>query len=81
VISLLNCLGKVSEQILAKRLSYLAETTHLLHPTQIGGRFKKSAIDACLLLTDCVQSSKLKKHTTTALFLDIKGAFDHVSRG
>ena len=34
VISLLNCLGKVSERILAQRLSYLAETTTLLHPTQ-----------------------------------------------
>ena len=32
VISLLNCLGKVSERILARRLSYLAKTTYLLHP-------------------------------------------------
>ncbi|TVY22095.1 hypothetical protein LHYA1_G009201 [Lachnellula hyalina] len=33
-ISLLNCLGKVSERILAKRLAYLAETTpNLLHPS------------------------------------------------
>ena len=31
VISLLNCLGKVSKRILAKRLSYLAETTTLLY--------------------------------------------------
>ena len=38
VISLLNCLGKVSERILAQRLGYLAETTTLLHPTQIGGQ-------------------------------------------
>ena len=33
VISLLNCLGKISEQILAQRLGYLAETTELLYPT------------------------------------------------
>ena len=33
VISLLNCLGKVSERILAQRLSYIAETTTLLYPT------------------------------------------------
>jgi len=31
VILLLNCLGKVSERILARRLSYLAETTTLLY--------------------------------------------------
>lgn len=34
-----------------------------------------------MLLTDYIEKSKLKKHTTTALFLDIKGAFDHVARG
>ena len=40
------------ERIIAKRLGYLAETTSLLHDTQIGGRLKKSAIDAALLLVD-----------------------------
>ena len=55
VISLLNCLGKVSEYILAQRLGYLAETTPLLHHSQIGGRLKKSAINAALLLTNEVE--------------------------
>jgi len=50
VISLLNCLGKVLEKILATRLSYLAETGDLLQDSQIGGRKQKSALDACLLL-------------------------------
>jgi hypothetical protein len=58
VISLLNCLGKVSERILAKRLSYLAETTCLLHPSQIGGRLSKSAIDAALLLSNQIDENK-----------------------
>jgi ribonuclease HI len=80
VISLLNCLGKVSERILAQRLSYLAETTHLLHPTQIGGRLKKSAIDAALLLTHEVEQNHQVGLKTTTLFLDIKGAFDHVAK-
>ncbi len=57
VIALLNCLGKVLERILAQRLSYLAETTYLLYPTQIGGRLKKSAIDAALLLTYKVEQN------------------------
>ena len=80
VISLLNCLGKVSERILAKRLSYLAETTLLLDNSQIGGRLKKSAIDATLLLHSEVESNKASKLKTSALFLDVKGAFDHVSK-
>jgi hypothetical protein len=50
VISLLKCLGKAFEKILATRLSYLAETGDLLQETQIGGRKQKSALDACLLL-------------------------------
>jgi ribonuclease HI len=80
VISLLNCLGKVSERILAQRLGYLAETTPLLNPTQLGGRQKKSAIDTALLLTTEVESNKRLGRKTTALFLDIKGAFDHVAK-
>jgi hypothetical protein len=30
-ISLLNCLGKISEKIIAERLSFLAETTNILY--------------------------------------------------
>lgn len=80
VIALLNCLGKISERILAQRLGYLAETTHLLHKSQMGGRKKKSAIDAALLLTTEVERNKRANKKTSVLFMDIKGAFDHVSR-
>jgi ribonuclease HI len=80
VISLLNCLGKVLERILAKRLGALAEVTHLLHPTQIGGRSRKSAIDAGLLLLDNVQEQRRLGRQTSTVFLDIKGAFDHVAQ-
>jgi hypothetical protein len=80
VISLLNCLGKISERILAKRLGYLAETTSLLYNSQIGGRLKKSAIDTGLLLANKVQENHLKGYKISVLFLDIKGAFDHVSK-
>lgn len=80
VISLLNCLGKALERILASRLGYLAETTTLLDPSQIGGRLKKSAVDACLLLQAKVESEKAAKNKTSTLFLDVKGAFDHVSK-
>ncbi|KAI0991286.1 hypothetical protein K3495_g16901, partial [Podosphaera aphanis] len=79
VISLLNCLGKALERMLAKRLGYLAETTNLLDPSQIGGRLKKSAVDACILLQANVEAEKMARRKTTTLFLDIKGAFDHVS--
>jgi hypothetical protein len=54
VILLLNCLDKISERILAKRLSYLTETTSLLYNSQIDRRFKKLAIDIGLLLVNKV---------------------------
>ncbi len=80
VISLLNCLGKVSERILARRLSYLAKTTHLLYYTQIGGRLRKSAIDAALLLANKVEQNYQISLKTSTLFLDVKRAFDHVAK-
>jgi len=80
VIALLNCLGKVSERILAQRLSFLAETTSLLHPTQIGSRLHKSAIDAALQLVNEIQVNKKINRTTSVLLLDVKGAFDHIAK-
>ena len=50
VVSLLNCLGKVAEKIIATRLSYIAENSDLLYEDQIGGRRQKSAIDVVLSL-------------------------------
>src|SRR5271170_1342315 len=80
VISLLNCLGKTAEKIIATRLSYLAETTGLLYPEQIGGRIQKSAIDAALALTHDIELARNRGLKSSALLLDIKGAFDHVSK-
>jgi hypothetical protein len=72
-------MGKVAEKIIATRLAYLAATTDLLYNDQIGGRMQKSAIDAVISLVHDIQLAKHKKLVTSALFLDIKGAFDHVS--
>ena len=46
----------------------------------MGGRLHKSAIDAALLLQNEVETNKSYKLKTTTLFLDVKGAFDHVSK-
>ena len=75
----MNCLGKVSERILAKRLRYLAKTTSLLYLIQIGGRLKKSVVDIALVLLNEVEINKRAKRKTTTLFLDIKEAFDYIA--
>ena len=46
----------------------------------MGGRQKKSAIDAALLLVDRVQDQRQLGRKTSTFFLDVKGAFDHVSQ-
>ena len=80
IISLLNCLGKIAEKIIAQRLLFLAETTNLLYFDQIGGRKQKSAIDAAISLVSDIEINKHRKKSTSTLFLDVKGAFDHVNK-
>src|SRR5205809_5166968 len=80
VISLLNCLDKISERIIAERLSYFAETTDLLHFDQIGNRKQKSAIDAAISLLSDIEINKHDKKLTSVLFLDIKSAYDHLNK-
>ena len=80
IITLLNCLGKVAEKIIAVRLSYTAELNDkLLDFDQMGGRKQRSAIDAVLNLVHDAQMAKSCGNTLTCLLLDVKGAFDHVA--
>ena len=79
MIILLNCLSKVSEKIIATRLSYLAEITDLLNSDQLEERRQRSAIDAVLSLTHDIQEANNKDNTLFCLFLDVKRVFDHVS--
>ncbi|KAL1952616.1 hypothetical protein VTO42DRAFT_4681 [Malbranchea cinnamomea] len=80
IISLLNCLGKVFEKIVAESLSYLAETTSLLFLNQMGSRKQRSAIDAALSLLSNIELNQHKKKFTSCLFKDNKGAYDHVDK-
>ena len=80
IIALLNCLGKISEKIIATRFCYLAEATDLLHNEQMGGRRYRAAIDAVLCLLHDITKANNNKHILSILFFDVKGAFDHVSK-
>ena len=75
---LLNCLGKISEKIIATRLSKLAEVSDLLYKDQMSGRRQRSAVDAALCLTHDIQLANHHKRMLSVLLLDVKGAFDHV---
>ncbi len=80
IITLLNCLGKVAEKIIAMRLSYTAEINDkLLNFDQMGGRKQRSAIDAVLNLVHDAQMTKSRGNTLICLLLDVKEVFDHVA--
>ena len=81
VISLLSWIGKVVEKVVAKELSHYCEDYSKLHPGQMGGRRERSAIDAVATLVHAVQEKWEEKKLAAALFMDVKGAFDHVSKG
>ena len=80
-IALLNTVGKVMESVVAKRLSYMAETEGLLPDTHMGGRKKCSVDTAVQLLVEKTKAVWGKKGHWTAsiLSLDVAGAFDNVS--
>ena len=80
VISLLNCLGKVVEKLVAEKLSQFCEAQGKLHKGQMGGRRHRSAIDAAALMIHKVHKTWEDKQIAGALLMDVKGAFDYVSR-
>lgn len=74
-------MGKVVEKAVAEQPSQHCEKHSKLHPGQMGGRKERSAIDAVAMLVHAVQERWEEKKLAAALFMDVKGAFDHVSRG
>jgi hypothetical protein len=81
VIALLNCIGKVAEKVVASKLSDVVEHRNLLHAGQFGSRKGRSAVDAVAVLMNRAQAAWKRKEIAGVLLMDVKGAFDHVSRG
>lgn len=79
-IALLNTISKLMEYIMAKRLSYLAETHNLLPRTHMGARRAVSTEHALHYLVERIHSAWSKGKIATALLLDVAGAFDNVIR-
>jgi hypothetical protein len=75
----LNCLAKILENIIVIRLAQIAEITDSLHSMQTSGCGQKSAINVVMILLYEIQRNKSTKEITSVLYMDMKGAFDHVS--
>ena len=80
IISLLNCLGKVVEKVVAEQLSQFCEVNRKLYKEQIGVGKYRSAIDTAALLIQKVQEVWQSRKIAGALFMDVKKVFDHIFR-
>lgn len=80
VISVLNCLGKVVERVVATILSDHCEWHGTFHPGQYGSRRQRSAIDAVGVLMTKAQEAWSWKKVVGALCMDVDAAFLSVAR-
>jgi ribonuclease HI len=80
-IALLNTIGKIMDAVIARRLSYLAETRHVLPAAHLGGRKRRTTEHALHAVTRKIQEAWNRKPSQVAslLLLDVSGAFDNVS--
>lgn len=78
-ISLLNTLGKILEAVMAKRLSFWAETHKLLPDSQFGGRPGRNTEQALLILANAIDRAWLRSKVITLIAFDLKGAFNGVN--
>ncbi len=79
-ISLLNTLGKILEAVIARRLSFWAETHKLLPDTQFGGRPGRNTEQALLVLANEIDRAWLRSKVVTLIAFDLKGAFNGVNK-
>ena len=77
-IAMTSCLGKLLERMVAKRLSFTFQQRELLSKYQCGFRKHHSPVDHLIRLESDIRKGYKRKQYTTAIFLDIKNAFDMV---
>ena len=78
-IQLIECMGKLVEKIVTKRLLFDAGKYELMPFNQFGGRSNASCTDAGLSLIHDIHTACQKGLVSLFLAIDIKGFFDHVN--
>ena len=77
-IALTNCLCKIMEKMINRRLQLFIEENGTLPPYQSGFRVGRSTLDNLTLLTSDIKEALTSKQYCIAIFLDIQKAFDTV---
>ena len=78
-IALSSCFLKILEKIIADRLTWFIESRGIIPMNFFGFRYGRSCQDCLSILRTDVDIAKAKKHYFGVIFIDIKGAFNHVN--
>lgn len=77
-IALTSCTCKLMEKIINNRIQWTIENNQLLNNYQSGFVKGKSTIDNITYFTDNIQRNFAEQKQTTAIFIDLKNAYDRV---
>ena len=75
-IALTNCLCKLMEKLINKRLTWFLETNSSLSPLQSGFRKNRSTMDHLVRLETFIRQAFAKGEHLSAVFFDLEKAFD-----
>jgi hypothetical protein len=78
-VQLTECLGKILDKIMAKRIQYEVAANGIVPLTQFGGRIHSSTVDAGLAFTQEIHNAWDQGLKASALFFDISGYFNFVN--
>lgn len=78
-IVLLNCLGKLLEKVIARRLQFEAQKFGILHPCQFGGAMQHSTTDAGMQLVHNIKQAWHQGLDSSAILLDIAQFFPSIN--
>ena len=78
LISLLSCVGKLTERVITRRLTWFLETSNVFSPSQTGYSQHRSIEDQLALVTQDIENSFQEKRKLLAFFFDLSKAFDRV---
>ena len=78
LIALTNCICKIMERMINKRLQQYLEQNSIIKPYQSGFRTAHSTLDPLVSLQSDISLALIDKQYCIAIFLDITKAFDNV---
>lgn len=71
-ITLLQCLGKLMENMVSERLKFFSESNKIIPDTQHGFRYRRSTLDPLLGIEKEIRTALVKRQLTVLVFFNLK---------